>query len=280
MERKTGQRVAVCLILAGLLALSAYIGWRQLKWLLPKGEIGGTEQAEEQTPQGQTVEEPFDEIDVEVDVGEIVLQRGGETYRCETSWSGADYAMETTVEDGKLTVVSRVQGKLHFNVQGNDGRVEITVPEDAVLGDVTLSSGIGSITVDGADGLEMRELDIQADLGGIEIKDIRCGTLDCTAGIEEISLESLEAEDISCTADMGDIFAMKVNYREVEFHADMGNIFLKTQNKESECTYDLKTDLGEVTVNGQSCGTQATGGSGNRSLNMTTEMGDIELDFQ
>lgn len=279
MEKKTGQRIAVFLILIGLLVLSAYIGWRQLGWLFSLRAPGSREQAEEQAPQEQTVEEPFDEICVEVDVGEIVLQRG-ERYQCETSWSGSDYAMETTVEDGKLTVVSRVQGKLHFNVQGSDGRVEITVPEDAVLEDVTLSSGIGSITVDGADGLEMRELDIQADLGGIEIKDIRCGTLDCTAGIEEISLESLEAEDISCTADMGDIFAMKVNYREVEFHADMGNIFLKTQNKESECTYDLKTDLGEVTVNGQSCGTKATGGSGNRSLNMTTNMGDIELEFR
>lgn len=279
MEKKTGQRIAVFLILIGLLVLSAYIGRRQLGWLFSLLDSGSREQAEEQAPQEQTVEESFDEICVEVDVGEIVLQRG-ERYQCETFWSGSDYAMETTVEDGKLTVVSRVQGKLHFNVQGNDGRVEITVPEDAVLGDVTLDSGIGSITVDGEDGLEMRTLDIRAGLGDIEVKDIRCGTLDCTAGTEEIRLERLEAEDISGTADMGDISALNVNYQEVEFHADMGNIFLKTQNKESDCIYDLETDLGEVTVNGQSRGTKATGGSGNRSLHMTTNMGDIELEFR
>lgn len=279
MEKKTGQRIAVFLILIGLLVLSAYIGWRQLGWLFSLGTSGSREQSEEQAPQEQTVEEPFDEICVEVDVGEIVLQRG-KRYRCETFWSGADYAMETTVEDGKLTVVSRVQGKLHLNVQGNDGQVKITVPEDAVLGDVTLSSGIGSITVDGADGLEMSELDIQTDLGGVEIKDMRCETLDCTSGMEEIRLERLTAEDISCTADMGDISALKVNSQEVELHADMGNIFLKTQDKESACKYDLKTDLGEVIVNGQSRGTKTTGGSGSRSLNMTTNMGDIELEFQ
>ena len=89
MEKKTGQRIAVFLILIGLLVLSAYIGWRQLGWLFSLGTSGSREQAEEQAPQEQMVEEPFDEICVEVDVGEIILQRG-KRYQCETFWSGTD----------------------------------------------------------------------------------------------------------------------------------------------------------------------------------------------
>ena len=279
MERKMGQRVAVCLILAGLLALSAYIGWRQLKWLLPKGETGGTEQAEEQTPQGQTVEEPFDEIDVEVDVGEIVLQRG-ERYQCETSWSGADYAMETTVEDGKLTVVSRVQGKLHFNVQGNDGQVKITVPEDAALEDVTLISDLGNVTVDGGDGLKMGEVTLRSGLGNVDLGGITCQELTCTVDMGETALDRLVAEQLEVTADLGGITAREIDAQAVTLCADMGSITFESQCPAEEWCYDLASDMGKITVGGQDHGTKARGGGGSRSLNMTTEMGDIELDFQ
>ena len=224
---------------------------------------GGAEAAaEESAPAGTAVVqkelEAFTEVEVDLELGNVILQTG-ETYGMELDWWGDGYTLDYLLhDDGTLEIWSESSALRGLSMSDCGARVVITVPEEAELEDLTVYADLGDVELD---GIAVQTAELTLDLGSLTGRGV---TVSRSADVE---------------ADLGDVELSGDLRGKTVVNASLGSVSLDLEGAESEYCYDLSVDLGKLTVNGRDFESEVSGGRGDDSLEVYADLGDVNVTF-
>ena len=166
------------------------------------------EPAQSQGPGGDSVQTPdaFAEIEVQVAVGDVIIQRGTE-FQIELAFEGTvqgePYRIEYEVTDGTLHIVSFPK---HHNDSDGDcsGKVLVTVPENMALEEVKISLGVGDVTLR---ELSLDEAELETGVGSLSVIDTAAGEVELETGVGDVKISGIPAATMELTTGVGDVTA-------------------------------------------------------------------------
>lgn len=183
-------------------------------------------------------------IEVDVDCGDIWLQEG-DTCGVSLDWNLSNYTMSYQVENGVLKVGDESWEGIKWGDNFNiESKVILTVPAGTAVDTLDLSTEFGDIEVDAA--ITARSAELSTSMGDINCRSLRAGELDA--------------------------------------ESDMGDVILHLPGGQEEYNWDLETNMGALTVDGQKQSSgmgeiSALGGYGPNNVKAQADMGDIQVHF-
>lgn len=183
-------------------------------------------------------------IEVDVDCGDIWLQEG-DACGVSLDWNMSNYAMSYQVENGVLKVEDESWEGTKWGDNFNiESKVILTVPAGTALDALDLSTEFGDIEVDAA--ITARSAELSTSMGDINCRSLQAGELDA--------------------------------------ESDMGDVNLHLPGSQEEYNWDLETNMGALTVDGQKQSSgmgeiSALGGYGPNNVKAQADMGDIQVHF-
>ena len=228
----------------------------------PGSSSPGTEsQQPSQGPTDPAAVADFVRLNIEIGLGNVTVRTGADWgLTLESSGQdryGTDYLIHYTLENQELTIWSTPRSLETAEGNNVDGRVVVTVPEGWTLEQVDIKNGLGFIELD---GLTLDEITADLGLGYIECDDLTAGEMDMYNGMGSISLRGPIAT-------------------RTELESGMGDINVDTDSLLSSCAYELESGMGNIRVDGTSYATAQSKAEGELSLDASTGMGDITVNF-
>ena len=234
---------------------------------------------------------PFTTLDIELSNGTVTVS-AGETYGIRLH-SGSR-KLQYSLEDGTLKVWDEELMGVQFSELG--GSVEIFLPGGAALTDADITSALGGLELK---NVQVETLNIQADLGDITAEGLQAGSAVLTAECGAVNLTGVEADELEAELSLGDMTATGLAVADrltvtnslgsvslegelgesVSVTADMGDISAVSSRAEQWYGYELSTDMGEITVNGQNRGASASQKGEEGTMELHTDMGGITVRF-
>lgn len=153
--------------------------------------------------------------------------------------------------------------------------------------------------------IEMKQIDIDSESGRIDVENVTVkkeqdsdGGLSLHTGYGAIELDQVEADSLDFINDSGNISGKAVKANSgviklssgdcsiseftpgtVSIESEYGNINLDLTESEADYDFELLTDYGEVTINGDKQGTNFVREKGARNkVNLSTDSGNIKID--
>lgn len=280
-------RAAVMLALSGLVlgvagwAMGAdrnpVIRWNgreyHLGWNGGAYQMDGDDYGEMHTGGGRDLA-PFQHIVVTADMADISFQ-WAEDYGVDLTWY-QNRAMTYEVKDGVLTV----ENADHISAANRNGTGEVIIylPEDAKLEAVNLSTDMGDIDVT---GLAMKYLTVGSDMGDIFITDCTVAeSLIATVDMGDVNVTSCTVpKSLIASTDMGSLYLSGALSGTLDLSDSMGDISVFIDRPASRFSYDIETDMGDITVDGESYRDRAEKSGGSDTIKIRNDMGDVELYF-
>lgn len=233
----------------------------------------------------------FTRVDVELSNGTVTVS-SGETYGIRLS-SGSR-KLQYSLENGTLKVWDEELIGVQLSERG--GSVEIFLPDGAELADADITNSLGSIELK---NFSAENLTAQADLGDITADGLRADSATLTAECGAVNLTSVEADELEADLSLGDMTATGLAITDrltvtndmggvslegelgekVSVTADMGDISAVSSRAEQWYGYELSTDMGEITVNGQNRGASVSQKGEEGTMELHTDMGGITVRF-
>ena len=234
---------------------------------------------------------PFTSLEVELSIGDVTVS-AGETYGIRLD-SGSR-ALKYSLEDGVLKVWDERPAGMQFSERG--GSVEIFLPDGAELADADITSSAGGLELK---NLRAGTLSVQADLGDIIVDGLRADSAVLTAECGTVNLTGVEAEELEANLSLGDMAATGLVVTDrltvtndmggaslegelgerVSVTVDMGDISACPSRAEQWYGYELSTDMGEITVNGKQRGAYASQEGERGTMELQSDMGSITVRF-
>lgn len=201
----------------------------------------------------------FSSVNLDVDLGSVTIA-AGDDYGVEIRSWGAGYKVEHWYSGGTLYIES------------NDS-------------DVVLPTNCGSeITVYVPMGVRLESLYVDLDLGDLTLAGLRMEYAEVDLDLGSLTGEALEVTTtFQVDADLGEVTLYGDLGECVDISADLGSVQLGLSRPASDYCWELEADMGSITVDGRKQRTdddnEATGGNGNRFIEVEASLGNITLDF-
>lgn len=178
--------------------------------------------------------EPFHTVSVQGSVLAVVIERGN-SYSISTKYSMKRLKPEYSLNNGRLSVVQKTKRK---SVMGNNNcKVTITVPY----------------------GVTLDKLDIDVDVGAIE-------------------LSGFDVDTCSISTDVGAVALSKLDFKNMKIKSDVGAVSVELIEDVSLYEIDSSSDLGAIEINGNHAKRKySQTGSNGKKLKIQTDIGGIEI---
>lgn len=208
---------------------------------------------------------PFDALELDVAVASVQLKTGSE-WKLRLASRSQDtsedsYQLNWRNTDGVLSVWSTPSPTDVLPSQSSmDYLVEVTVPEDAILDRAELALGVGSLDWDGC--TVSGRLKAESGVGDLHVS-APLGMADLSAGVGDVTLK------LAAPVEKADLIA------------GIGSVTLEIAGNQSDYSWLLSTDTGDIRLNGDVMSPfWSEGGSGERTLSLVSGTGDVSLAFQ
>jgi len=199
------------------------------------------------------------------------------------------YSVNLDVDLGSVTIAAADDYCVEINSWGAGYKVDHWYSGDTLYiesndSDVFLPTNCGSeITVYVPAGIWLESLYVDLDLGDLTLAGLQLEYAEI-----DLDLGSLTGEALAVTttfqvdADLGEVTLFGDLGEYVDISADLGSVYLGLSKPASDYCWELEADMGSVTVDGRvqklvDC--EATGGYGNRVIEVDASLGSITLDF-
>lgn len=141
-------------------------------------------------------EEPFSLIEIEAPVADVTI-RTGEGYYVELEWmDDGQYGLKYSLSGGTL----RITG-IPDSVSGNSyARVNITVPEGAVLRETDIEIGVGNVTIENA---ALSDLSCETGVGDIAWRGPLARETELNTGVGDITITTDTIDGWRCELSVG-----------------------------------------------------------------------------
>lgn len=253
---------------------------------------------DEVVPDGQGYLEDLDvgtfhKLDLDIAFGDVTVMEG-DAYGVSLNWNGNQYWMHYELEGDTLKV--RSSGSKNLSLDTNEAWVYIYLPAGAELEELDISTKMGELILYDTN---VQEADITSSLGDVSLYDMTAGDLDVECSLGDIWMDNVTADTLKVTDSMGEINGTDVNVTqslkaedtmgnisfygdlrgELDIEASMGNVSVTLKEDIGQYGYDLKVNMGEITVDAESFHKSASRTGGPHSLEIEDHMGDIGVYF-
>ncbi|MCM1216980.1 MAG: DUF4097 domain-containing protein [Lachnospiraceae bacterium] len=233
---------------------------------------------------GQTVDsagswrlDPFDSIKIDADILELWIGEGDGGYIEYECTKGLDPTCE--VKDGVLYVRQNAKKTWTlFGVNNNNAELRVTVPRGTDLGTIDIEIDVGNIELD---GLKATRCDIEASVGNIEISACTFDACGFDSDTGNVVVEDAALGNASCSSAVGNVELRDCTFGNLKIEADIGDTRVRAAQTLADYDIDLELDLGDVTVNGRREGTRYSAkGTGGYRMEISSDMGNISVDYE
>ncbi len=213
--------IAVLLIIAGTFRLvKRYVAGE----LDARVEVDSRQDENVKTETFEGPLDPFTSIDIDTDISTIRIE-SGDTYSI--SWNVEGTSTPTYEVKNGVLVVKQKHPKRHPDGDHNC-EILITLPKDVNLDKCSIDSNVGDIRV----------------------KEMKCSELSAESDVGDIYFGNSDVGAADLQADVGNIELTDCNFTNLEIDSDVGDIEVSTDMDLSDYSFDLKSDVGKVRVNG------------------------------
>ncbi len=196
-------------------------------------------------------------IEADMDMGNLIL-RTGDAFRI--AYEGKDN-LEPVVrfEKGTLSIKQKKEKKLSFGIHKNEkAELLVVIPK----------------------GLLLAGVDVDLDLGKIEMEDLQIGQSTVQNDLGDIDIRNCTFDKMDIDIDAGDLDVRDCTFRSLEIDQDLGDVTVSTPQDMTEADIDMKISLGSLRVNGTEHGQEfIRQGGGKVTLTVSNDLGDIDLRY-
>ena len=199
-------------------------------------------------------------LDIKHDAGDIILENTNESNYIRVEVYGEKQEdVELSLIENKLTVnYKNRSGGFWENVYGD---IKLYVPS-SFYGNIKIENDAGEIKIA---NFENADFDINCDAGNVDIGKIKSIKADCDAG--NIKIDSISSycdiqvdagnleikqitldKDSKIKTDMGNVRIDKAEKIYVEGHVNLGNCNIDNNDRSSNITLKINSDMGNITV--------------------------------
>lgn len=209
-------------------------------------------------------------IDIDVAYSDILVTIG-EEFKVEATNISRNFSSKVTNDTLKIK-----EKKNWFWMGNSSGKIIVTVPEDAVLQDVSIDSGAGRIALD---KILASSLDVSQGAGLLTIRDGDFSRTNLDGGAGKIEVSSSILNNLELDAGVGkvDIEAMITGNSEID--SGVGEIHLRLLGEKEDYRIRADKGLGSLHIDGKSYSDNASFGNGSNFIEIDGGVGSIVVDF-
>lgn len=196
--------------------------------------------------------EAFDTIVVDVDVMELEIKQGTEfglQYNCTE-----DLIPEYSVVDGKLTINQRQKKNYLFGT--HRCFVAVIIPS----------------------GTSLKSIDINSDVGDVTLNRITADICNGEISVGDFTVENGDIREMVWSSDTGDIKVLDSTFTNLYLTSNVGDVKIESRQKLTDYNFDLKTDVGEVKLNGEEYGRKCIVHGESGSITVRADVGDVKVE--
>ena len=143
--------------------------------------------------------------------------------------------------------------------------------------DLNVANDLGKTTLDGG---KLKTLEIKADSGDVSISDVTVDYGDLNLDLGKLTAKNLDSNGLMVKNDSGDINLKGTLLGTTDITCDMGKVTVEPGAPKDQFNYELKADMGKVSIGGESVsGSITSSTSAKNTLKVNTDMGDITVNF-
>lgn len=211
-----------------------------------------SKRVEEETTSATSNVYEFDSFtSMQIDCGVANVEiKVGDGYQVETK----DVPEETKIEvnsKGKLVVQAEDDTWFQWFDTSNwdkNSKIYITVPEGYEAEEITISGGVGDVSVY---DLSTKKLTVDGGVGNVKGTNLVAGKVDVDAGVGNIDFDTVEFGDCIIDSGVGDINISGKITGDSEFNGGVGEMDLDIDGSRSDYSLSVDSGVGTVRVNGQ-----------------------------
>lgn len=210
----------------------------------------------------------FSNIDIDLSMANIEIKEG-DTYKVVVEYP-EEFMPSVEVVEGTLKISHNNVKNISFNSIGSiDCDVTVYIPKGCQLGAVNVDTDLGNVEI--KDSFTYTDVNIVAALGNIEIESMDADVLIIKANLGDVEVKNSSVGELNITADLGDIEVKNCKFSVGNITNDLGEISVSGEfgsldancslgelnvdcDNISEARMDLSADLGEIKVNGKKHG--------------------------
>ena len=215
----------------------------------------------------------FSRLDVDVSIGDVTVEYGGDYGISLTSWGGIQLEYEL---DGDTLKVRSGSGAWELSDWEHEVAAVITLPEGVALESADIRTALGDVTLT---GVTAGTLAAGSEMGSLALYGVEADAA-LAVSMGDLTAEGLTTRS-SCTVEnaMGDVY-LDGNFRgNTECTLSMGDLELYTGEPIDDYGLDMHLSMGELTLNGSEQRPVMTSPGGPHSLKVTSDMGDVRVEF-
>ncbi|WP_102273117.1 DUF4097 family beta strand repeat-containing protein [Cytobacillus massiliigabonensis] len=173
---------------------------------------------------------------------------------------------------GDIRLVEMAVDKMDINA--NDGDIEI---KDFQSNELTIENGFGDIT---GSNVKTAKLQVEMNDGDAVFKELEAASADVNNKFGDITFRELTSQGLTMKSNDGDIEIQGKLLGNSVIHSSFGDIDLKLSNKESELSYSIRNQFGDISINDNHFEAKATNKANTENkLDIVSNDGDVQVDF-
>ncbi len=212
---------------------------------------------------------PSDDVDV------IQVQ-----YDETTSFGKLKYSLSFEVKNDELYIREISDRKVDINIDvppfGNlfkGNKLILMVPEK-ITGNI--NQELGSFK---AANVTLEDLNYKTEMGSIDLIQVKAVNSKLETNMGSFDIKDSICENLNLETEMGSIDYSGTLLGTNDFSTTMGSLELELEQKRNDISLNLKTEMGEIKVDGEKGSIKEDKISKKAYLNAETEMGSIDIDF-
>ena len=223
---------------------------------------------------GEQVLPAFSRLDVDLSLGDVTVLTG-EDYRV-----FLDGELANTLSygvDGDTLRVRGNGGEQEFF--SGRGRVSVTLwlPQGTVLEEADIHTGMGQVELE---ELAADILAVENDMGDVTLWEVEAGAARFTLSMGELRADGLTTgRALAVENSMGDVTLEGSFLGETVCGLDMGDLELVCREAAEAYDLDARVSMGDLSLNGESQPAHVARSGGPNTLEVSSGMGDISLEF-
>jgi hypothetical protein len=241
----------------------------------------------------------FKNIDIAANLGDIEILPG-DGHAIAARGLGDEWHWDVNGDTLEIRQSGRNSVTFGFNFgsfEENTRKITVYLPPNAAMERVSVFSGSGDLTAEGFNAKEIitemglgtayynnvtaDSLKLDCKSGDLEFTGCGLGNVGATIGLGAFEAESVTINGMNLNCKSGDVSIRGDLRGETVITAGLGSVDIETALPVTDYSYDFRTSLGEVGVNGEDMGVRASdaGSTAANTMDIDAKSGNIDVMF-
>lgn len=186
------------------------------------------------------------------------------------------------VDRDVLKITSRRKNTFWGWSHSKGKQITVYVPRDAVFDQVSLSSGVGEVLLEGITA--QNGLSLDTGVGEVELRSVTASKVTAHTGIGEVQFKDCVFTDTEIRSGIGELYFSGKLHGTTTISSGIGETTLRLQDKREDYVINVSAGIGEVSIDGKEVSSGilpnvSEAGNKAHKLNIRSTMGEVSVRF-